>query len=300
MSYILDALRKLEEKKAGGEGSVPGPRGGTPAGRGRFSSPWTVLVAVALLLNALFLGWWLFAAGGGRAGGPEGPRNRESAPGGDAPVAAAMEAVPGAENGPAGPFTAAVPAGDHAGGEAAPEPAPEPAARVGRSPAHGAGEEIGGAGSAGAVHGLPGPPRGGMDDSVAADAGPPVEQGTEGEAIEPAAGEGDVPTGPDSPAVAAASVPPPAAPDFSAVRSDVDPLRIHSWAELPEGIKDSLEDLRISGHVYSDDSSFRILTVNDSVKREGEAISPDLRLIEITEKGAIFSYRGTHFLIDDR
>jgi hypothetical protein len=68
-----------------------------------------------------------------------------------------------------------------------------------------------------------------------------------------------------------------------------------SVEELPGHLRPGVEDLRISAHVYSDDPSFRRVAVNDDLKREGDMVATDLVVEEITEGGAVFSYRGYRF-----
>ncbi len=70
--------------------------------------------------------------------------------------------------------------------------------------------------------------------------------------------------------------------------------------ELPGDLRSGVKDLRISAHVYSDDPAFRRVAVNDNLKREGDTVAADLVVEEITERGAVFNYRGYRFRMEAR
>ena len=55
---------------------------------------------------------------------------------------------------------------------------------------------------------------------------------------------------------------------------------------------EALPELRFSGHVYSPTPALRMIMINDAVVREGQPISPDLSLLEITETGVVLSFKG--------
>jgi general secretion pathway protein B len=74
--------------------------------------------------------------------------------------------------------------------------------------------------------------------------------------------------------------------------------RVVPIEDLPEEIRGALQDLRITGHIYSDDRSFRRLNVNDSMKKEGDMLPEGVRIDEVTQRGAVFSYRGYRFFMD--
>jgi len=70
--------------------------------------------------------------------------------------------------------------------------------------------------------------------------------------------------------------------------------------ELPGDLRAGVMDLKITAHVYSDDPSFRRVAVNDTLKREGEVMAGGLVVEDITEEGAVFSYRGYLFRMESR
>ncbi len=61
-------------------------------------------------------------------------------------------------------------------------------------------------------------------------------------------------------------------------------------AELPENIRSKIPDLQFSSHLFSNESSFRMVTINGKMLREGEYVIGDLRLEEITEQGVVLNY----------
>lgn len=86
----------------------------------------------------------------------------------------------------------------------------------------------------------------------------------------------------DTPAAAAAA---------SAVAVAVAPL----LGELPQDIRSQIPALAISGSVYSDNPSQRLLLVNGQVLPQGSAVAPDVTLVEIRVGSSEFSFRGTRF-----
>ncbi|MBI5099522.1 MAG: general secretion pathway protein GspB [Nitrospirae bacterium] len=67
--------------------------------------------------------------------------------------------------------------------------------------------------------------------------------------------------------------------------------------DLPSAIQSELTPLSIFGHIYSDSPSARMVNINGQILREGETVRKNLRIEEITETGVIFSYQGTRFRI---
>ena len=69
------------------------------------------------------------------------------------------------------------------------------------------------------------------------------------------------------------------------------------FERLPEEIKKELPDISISGHIYSNNPGSRIVNINGRIIREGEDVSNGLKVEEITVSGVIFSYRELRFRI---
>ena len=108
---------------------------------------------------------------------------------------------------------------------------------------------------------------------------------------------------PDMPAPATQSAPPraaayapaampekPAGPADTAQEQIVAPL-----AELPLQIQQEIPAMTIPLHAYSSKPRDRLVSINDRILREGESLTPGLRLEQITQDGLIFSYKGYRF-----
>ncbi len=67
------------------------------------------------------------------------------------------------------------------------------------------------------------------------------------------------------------------------------------FSQLPGDVRKELPDITINGHIYSDNSAARIANINGFVTREGDKVSSGLILEEITEAGVIFSYKEYRF-----
>lgn len=65
--------------------------------------------------------------------------------------------------------------------------------------------------------------------------------------------------------------------------------------ELPQSVRRDLPDITISGHIYSDNPTSRVVNINSRIIREGEFAAENLKVTEITESGVIFSYQGLRF-----
>ena len=64
---------------------------------------------------------------------------------------------------------------------------------------------------------------------------------------------------------------------------------------LPTHIRQQIPELIFSAHVYSSEPMQRSLVINNSFMEEGDAVSYDLTLVEITANGAIFDFRDYRF-----
>ena len=68
--------------------------------------------------------------------------------------------------------------------------------------------------------------------------------------------------------------------------------------DLSQNIKQHIPSMNFTGHVYSSSAIQRSLIINGSFMEEGDALSNDVILTEITNKGAIFDYQGTLFEVN--
>lgn len=73
-----------------------------------------------------------------------------------------------------------------------------------------------------------------------------------------------------------------------------EPLKL---SELPEDIRRQIPALAVSGSVYSDNPTRRLLVVNGQVQEQGGQVSAGLKLEEIGEKSSVFSYSGMRFKV---
>jgi general secretion pathway protein B len=64
--------------------------------------------------------------------------------------------------------------------------------------------------------------------------------------------------------------------------------------DVSPALPKNLPEMTIAGYIH-DDQAGSMAMINDKLVREGEEISPGLRLEKILPDGAIFSYRGEHF-----
>ena len=104
---------------------------------------------------------------------------------------------------------------------------------------------------------------------------------------------------PDVPVAAATTpAPRPAATGSAAAPSGAAEERIYAIAELPDDIRRGLPALPIGGSTYSQNPASRMLIVNGQVFREGDAITPDLKLEQIRLKGAVLRFRNYRYAIN--
>ena len=66
-------------------------------------------------------------------------------------------------------------------------------------------------------------------------------------------------------------------------------------AELPEETRRQVATLTITGAVYSENPSQRLLLVNGQVLPQGSLVVPEVTLEEIRERYSVFNFRGTRF-----
>ena len=70
-----------------------------------------------------------------------------------------------------------------------------------------------------------------------------------------------------------------------------------SIKELPADVKASLPELKMTVHSYNEQIQTRFVIINNSIYREGQSITVDLKVEQITQNGAIFNYQGHRFLL---
>lgn len=75
--------------------------------------------------------------------------------------------------------------------------------------------------------------------------------------------------------------------------AETQPVRI---TELPLNVQRQIPDLVFSSHLYSGESSFRMVNINGKMRREGDMVANDLKLREISEEGVVLEYR--HYVFE--
>lgn len=81
-----------------------------------------------------------------------------------------------------------------------------------------------------------------------------------------------------------------------------EPMETHvsepiSYWELPQGVRDTLPEIKISVLVYAEEPADRFLLVNGIRLGEKEALGDGVELEEIRREGAVFLYRKYRFLM---
>ena len=82
-------------------------------------------------------------------------------------------------------------------------------------------------------------------------------------------------------------------PDSAFTKPSAEAVRI---TELPINVQRQIPDLVFSSHLYSDEPSFRMVNINGKMRREGDMVESDLKLLEISDQGVILGYR--HYVFE--
>jgi len=102
-------------------------------------------------------------------------------------------------------------------------------------------------------------------------------------------------TTPESPPeTPAATAPPEPKPPV-----DITPIpnKVYSVSELPLSIQQKLPSFGISVFLYSDDTSSRMVKINNKMLKEGDYLSEGLKLEEIDQNSLILNYQNFRFRI---
>ncbi len=65
--------------------------------------------------------------------------------------------------------------------------------------------------------------------------------------------------------------------------------------ELPISIRQELPEMAVALHAYSQKPRDRLVSINNTLLREGDTAAPGVRLEEITPEGMVLSYKGFRF-----
>ncbi|WIO73178.1 general secretion pathway protein GspB [Porticoccaceae bacterium LTM1] len=72
---------------------------------------------------------------------------------------------------------------------------------------------------------------------------------------------------------------------------------IPHYRALPFEIQQKIPEIRYSVHLYSPTPENRMVKIDGWVRKEGSTVYPEVKLLEITEKGAVFQYREYKFRV---
>lgn len=67
--------------------------------------------------------------------------------------------------------------------------------------------------------------------------------------------------------------------------------------QLPLSTRKELPDLTVTGHIYSNNPMSRVVNINGDVIREGDTVTSGLKVDEITMSGVVFDYEGVLFSV---
>ncbi len=71
--------------------------------------------------------------------------------------------------------------------------------------------------------------------------------------------------------------------------------KVLAFNQLPQDVKKSLPEMKIFMHYYSPERKDRFVQINEHTLREGQSRPDGLKVLQITERAAIFSYQGFRF-----
>ena len=92
------------------------------------------------------------------------------------------------------------------------------------------------------------------------------------------------------------SVPPPKDKPVKKVEADSD-NQVLELSQIPEETRKGLPAITISAHIYSNEPRSRIVNINGSTIKEGDQVTKGLKVREITMNGVIFDYQGLRFQV---
>lgn len=310
MSYILEALKKSDQKRQSGK--VPDLQ--TMPEESRYAPQkrklWPYALAVVLLINAGLISIWLFSGNGeksvriaAKSSGEKAPQpparaltEKKIPPPNPASISAAqpkktVDPVVVVKEGPGEPVTldnspaakVSVAGGEAAVAPPAEEQAQEPSAAVeelqAEKPLEAASEETTPGENPEEIQPSDAEVLDEPAEFVEEETAPPEELRPETAAPRRA--------GPAKNLQGAAAVP---GKDWNKNLLDI--------MQLPQNVQSRLPEFRISAHFYSSTPASRLASVNGRVLREGQNLAPGLTLREITRDGLIFTFETYTFLVE--
>jgi len=258
MSFILDALKKSDSERQRQSGPALFEIRKAPPRGGL--PPWAIALGALLLVNLVVLAWFVTRE-------PQAPAAPQAAP-----TSAAVAPATGSP--------ASAPAGT-------PAPATTPVATAAQSgaPAFAGSAPVAGASSPTGIVPVP-PPQ----------ASPGLAALPSGAVTAPADGGYGQPDYSGNPADYEQALPADTGPGAAVLAAERN--MVPTVDRLPPAIANQLPPLRLDLHVYATRAADRFVMINMRRLREGDATPEGIRVEEITPAGAVMSFRGTRFQLE--
>jgi general secretion pathway protein B len=267
MSLLLEALKKSEDERAQRRNESPLYSG--QAGATARSSSSNIALLAALLFGGIAAGLtaWVFL--GGKAPNQAASVSAPQAASNSSPTTASTAPAPTQAPASALPQTLSLPA---ASSPAAPQPSVAPGRSLFADP------------PAQAVN--PVAPEQEKQPAPAPKPAPPVNN--------KAAVKQDTP----NMSTTVASVKSAKEADTSLrIDKKISTSEVVAYAELPPEIRAELPALRLSGYMHAEQSSERLIAINDKLVRVGDEVLPGLQVMSLTASVVVMSYKGYRFRI---
>jgi len=77
--------------------------------------------------------------------------------------------------------------------------------------------------------------------------------------------------------------------------AETPPKRVLNYSELPASVQKSVSKIIVTGYSYAEDPEMRMAVINDRMLREGDEVSPGIRLDRIGGDGVVLNFKGFRF-----
>ena len=109
--------------------------------------------------------------------------------------------------------------------------------------------------------------------------------------------QGSHATSPSLPLQAPVALPAPSETNSSGKSTNAGGSMLYNLYELPASIQQNLPAFSITAHIHTGDPASGMVKVNGQMMREGQELSPGLKLEEIIPDGVIFRYQNYRFRV---
>ena len=109
--------------------------------------------------------------------------------------------------------------------------------------------------------------------------------------------QGSHATSPSLPLQAPVALPAPSETNSSGKSTNAGGSMLYNLYELPSSIQQNLPAFSITAHIHTGDPASGMVKVNGQMMREGQELSPGLKLEEIIPDGVIFRYQNYRFRV---